>query len=190
MKANQFLQKDTNAQTQIRAVVTILALLIAIIIGVVVYFGVTDSVDEFSTVTERFYGYTTPTGTNDAVAGSNATAQVVTLKNSPYSTSNSSITVYCWNATGNVQSAPAVTINHKQVSIPAAPVRAYGTPLAYTQINVTYTSNIASAEGSEVTPMANTIFKLLPIVALVIVAAIILAVVLGFGGSGRKGGGL
>ena len=37
------------------------------------------------------------------------------------------------------------------------------------------------------TDMAATVFTLLPIVALVIVASIILAVVMGFGGSGKGG---
>lgn len=189
MKANQRLWKDTNAQTQMNAVVTVVALLLAIVIGVMVYFEVTESIDEFDVVTERFYGYTTPPVT-DLEGGSNFTATVVTLKNSPYSTDNSTITVYCYNATGVVQSAPAVDINHKQISIPASPARGDGTPLAYTQINVTYTTNMADTEGSDVTPMAESVFGLLPIIALIIVAAIILAVVLGFGGSGRKGGGL
>ena len=190
MKANQKLWKNTNAQTQVNVVVTVVALLVTIVIGVMVYFEVIAGVDELSETTEYFTGYTTPTGTADAVAGSNATVQTVTLTNSPYSTSNSTIAVVCYNATGAVQSSPAVTINHKQITIPAAPASGEGLPLAYTQINVTYTSNAARTESTDVTPMAESVFKLLPIVALVVVAAIILAVVLGFGAGGRKGGGV
>ena len=40
---------------------------------------------------------------------------------------------------------------------------------------------------NETTDMAATVFTLLPIIALVVVAGIILAVVLGFGGSKRGG---
>jgi len=44
----------------------------------------------------------------------------------------------------------------------------------------------ANESKNETTDMASTVFSLLPIVALVVVAAIILGVVLGFGG-GRAG---
>ena len=194
MKANQKLWKNTNAQTQINVVVTVLALLITIVIGVMVYFEVINSVDDLSETTEYFTGYTIPT-TAGSTGGSNASQQTVTLKASPYSTSNSTITVVCYNATGATKSSPAVTINGKQITIPAASndsggTGASGTPLGYTQINITYTSNTARAQSTDVTPMAQSVFTLLPIIALVIVAAIILAIVLGFGGSGRKGGGL
>ncbi|GAH73997.1 unnamed protein product, partial [marine sediment metagenome] len=119
MKANQKLRNDTNAQVNV--VVGLVALLITIIIGVMVYFEVVGSVDELEERTEVFTGFSTPTGTADAVAGSNATVQIVTLSNSPYSTSNNTISVVCYNATGAIQSSPAITISGKEITIPAAP---------------------------------------------------------------------
>ena len=198
MKANQKLRTDTNAQSQMHAVVTIIALLIAIVIGVMVYYEVIDNVDQLTETTEYFTGYDLGTGQNGThTGGSNASIQTITLSSSPYSTDNSTISVICFNdsATAILQcqqtSSPPVVINHRTVTIPAAPTHGNGTPLTYSRINVTYTSKTARAQGTDVTPMAQSIFTLLPIIALVIVAAIILAVVLGFGGgAGRKGGGI
>ena len=45
----------------------------------------------------------------------------------------------------------------------------------------------ANSSKNDTTDMASTVFSLLPIVALVIVASIILAVVMGFGGGGKGG---
>ena len=192
MKANQKLRTNNNAQSQIQSVVLVVALLLTIVIGVMVYFEVIEGVDELAETTEVFTGYTLPgssAGIFDAT-GSNATQTIVTLTNSPYSTDNSTISVVCRNTTGSVDSSPAVKFNSRQIIIPASPSNVIGTPLGYNQIRVTYTSNAARSQSTEVTPMAQTIFTLLPIIALVVVAAIILAVVLGFGGSGKSGGGL
>jgi len=46
-------------------------------------------------------------------------------------------------------------------------------------------TDTANDSKNDTTDMAETVFTLLPIVALVIVAAIILGVILGFGGSGK-----
>jgi len=175
----------------------VVSLLISIIIGVIIYFEVIDSVEQFNEATERFTGYTLPTGTH-SLGGSNYTVTLITLTSSPYSIDNSTISVVCYNSTGHFTSSPAVGINGREITIPPSPLKVLGNPLGFNQINVTYTSNTARTQSHEVTPMASTVFSLLPIIALVVVASIILAYVLAFGGgtgntgggSGRKGGGV
>jgi len=56
--------------------------------------------------------------------------------------------------------------------------------LVFWEVNdaITLGSADANTSRNETTSMASTVFSLLPIVALVVVAAIILGVVLGFGG--------
>ena len=193
MKANRSLRTETNAQADIQTVVGVVALLLTIVIGVLIYFEVIESADDFTETTEYFKGYDIPTST-DPGNGDNATDTTVTLRASPYSTSNGTISVVCYNATGNEPSSPTVKINGRQVTIPAAPVSPTlpgdTPPLGYTQINITYTSNAARAQSNDVTPMAQTVFQLLPLIALVVVASILLVIVLSFGGTGRKGGGL
>lgn len=49
-------------------------------------------------------------------------------------------------------------------------------------------SAAANTSKDATTDMASTVFTLLPIIALVVVASIILGVVIGFGGGGGKGG--
>jgi cobalamin biosynthesis Mg chelatase CobN len=190
MKANKKqLNKNSEAAINMQVAITIVGLLLAIVIGVMVYFNTIDNITEFAQTTEYFTGYTLPTDSAHT-GGSNASVQHITLENSPYSTSNSTITVICYNATGATTSSPPVTINHKTITIPAASSHAGTTtsavPKGYSQINVTYTSKIARAQSTDVTPMASTVFTLAPIIALVVIAAIVLVVVLGFG-KGRRG---
>ena len=60
--------------------------------------------------------------------------------------------------------------------------------LVFWEVNdsITLDSTDANESRNETTDMASTVFSLLPLVALVVVASIILAVVMGFGGG--KGG--
>jgi len=60
--------------------------------------------------------------------------------------------------------------------------------LVFWEVNdsITLSSSDANTSRNETTDMASTVFALLPLVALVVVASIILAVVMGFGGG--KGG--
>lgn len=180
MKANRKLKLDNSGATYTAVIAGLVALLLTIVIGVMLYFEVTDSVDQFDEVTETFTGYTRYN--HGAGTGSNKTGVTITLDNSPYSSSVTNVT--CWNASGtsayNRQSYPSFGLNHKTISIAADAAR------NFTQVNVTYTSNIAQAEGSDVTPMAQTVFALAPIIALVVVAAIIIGIVILFGG-GRRG---
>ena len=170
--------KNRNAYAQ--AVTGVVAFLLVIVIGVMIYFNVADGVDQYNEVEETFTGYTQYTNTGGTGAGSNYTGIVFTLGNSPDGTSNTNVT--CWNASGSsiVLSYPTFTVNHKQVKIGA------GAASNFTQVNVTYTSHLSS-DATENTDMAATVFALIPIVALTIVASIILLLVLGFGGGGKSG---
>jgi NADH:ubiquinone oxidoreductase subunit 6 (subunit J) len=60
--------------------------------------------------------------------------------------------------------------------------------LVFWEVNdsITLSSDTANTSRNQTTSMASTVFSLLPLIALVVVAAIILAVVLGFGG-GKTG---
>ena len=51
---------------------------------------------------------------------------------------------------------------------------------------VTLGSAAANTSRNATTSMASTVFGLLPLIALVVVASIILSVVMGFGGGGKK----
>ena len=170
MKANQKvkqLREDTSAYTKM--VGGIVSLLLVIIISVLVFWSVSDSVDSFNEVDETFTGYS---------HGDNASAQTVELDNSPNSESDTNVT--CYSSTAGTLSYPTFSVNQKDVTIAA------GSASNYTQVNVTYTSNMGT-DATETEDMASTVYALAPIVALVIVASIILAVVMGFGG-GKKGG--
>lgn len=171
MKANQKTRFTSDNQGYVQVIAGIVALLIAIIIGVMVYFEVTDSVSEFGEVAETFTGYS---------ATDNASAWNVNLLNSPVNTNNCNVT--CYNSTGTSESYPTFTLNLRTVSVAADAAD------EFSQVNVTYTSNIANTEAGA-TSMASTVFGLLPLIALVVIAAIILGVVLAFG-KGGKGGGL
>lgn len=172
MKANRkFKTDETGSTTQV--VATLITLMLTIVIGVMVYYEVSGGVADFSEQTETFTGYTALTA--------NASAWSVTLTNSPDGTGNCNVT--CYNVTAGNLSYPTYNLNHKSIEV-AADVSHY-----FTQVNVTYTSHAGTDEDTATT-MAGTVFVLLPIIALVIVAAIILGIVLGFGGSGKSGGGL
>jgi len=62
--------------------------------------------------------------------------------------------------------------------------------MVYWQLQGSFTLTTDSANTSRdgVNSMASTVFSLLPIIALVVVASIILAVVMGFGGGSKSGG--
>jgi len=161
------LLKDKNGYAKI--IGGLIALLLVIIVGVMVYWETQGSIDEFGTVTEVFTGYS---------HGDNASAQTVTLSNSPNSASDVNVT--CYSSTSGTLSYPTFSVNQKLITIAA------GSASNYTQINVTYTSHIGAGEDAA-SDMAGTVFGLLPIVALVVVASIIIGVIIGFGGSNRRG---
>lgn len=168
MKANQKtkLSNDNTAFTKV--VGSLVALLLMIIVGVLVYWETQGSIDSFDERVERFTGYS---------HGDNASAQEIELDNSPTGTSDTNIT--CWSSTAGTLSYPTFTLNGKYATIAA------GSASNYTQINATYTSNMGSSED-DASDMAATVFSLAPIIALAVVAAIIIGVIMGFGGSSRR----
>jgi len=161
------------------------AFLITIIVGILVFWALSGTMPGNSEQTEYFTGYTLPTG-SDSSGGSNDTATVITLSYVPYSTSNSTIAVVCYNSTGETQTSPPVTIANRKVTIQSGSGTA--NPAGYDQVNVTYTPMVDSQTAGTET-MATTVFALLPIIMLVVVAGIILGVVMMFGGN-KSGGGM
>jgi len=187
MKANQSIKLNNEGYVQV--VGGIVALLIAIIIGVMLYFAVTESNTAFddsisiTTTTDissvAFTNYTSPGG---AQAGSNFTGVTIQVEYSIGSVTN----ITCWDQVSVLSYAETAEtdyhINGDRLTIIAGQVS------NFTQLNVTYVSQIASAEGDN-TAVAQNVFALMPIIALVVVAAVLLGIVLVFG-RGRKGGGL
>jgi hypothetical protein len=168
MKANQRLKlKDDHGYFQV--IGGIVALLIFLVIGVMLYFNVSEGVDEFGIVVETFGPYADTT---------NGSAWTVTLENSPVNIASTNVT--CCNISAGVDSWPTFTLNFKTVRAAADAAN------NFTQVNVTYTSNIASLESGN-TNMAGTVFTLAPIIALVVVAVVLLGVILTFG-KGKRGG--
>jgi len=168
-----------NKNGYIKAVGGLVALLIVIIVGIMIFWQTTDSMPaQESSRTEIFTGYTLPDG-SDSSGGSNDTAQTVTLAYVPYSTTNASITVYCYNSSAETQTAPPVTIANRAVTIQSGSGTA--NPAGYSQINVTYTPKIYIDSATTKT-QATTTFNLLPIIAIVIVGSILIGLVIGFGG--------
>lgn len=157
------------SESSMKLVGTLVALLIIIIIAGMVYYSIVDNTDQFSEVTDTTTGYS---------HGDNASAWSIYLDNSPDGTSNLNIT--CYSATAGTLSYPSFTLSNEKVSVAA------GAASNFTQVNATYTSKMATAEEG-ITEDAGTVFSLLPIIALVVVASVILLYVIGFGG-GRKGG--
>ena len=169
MKANKKTRLKDNNKGYVRVVGTIVAFLLMVIVAVLIYWETQGSIDQFGEVVETFTGYTYT---------DNGTAWSVELDNSPIGTSDTNVT--CCNVTTGDESYPAFTLHHRTIGV-AADAADY-----FTQVNVTYTSNMANSEDST-SDMASTIFDLLPIIALAVVAVIIIGVIMGLG-SGKKGG--
>lgn len=180
MKANQKTKLKKNDKAYIEVIGGLVALLITIIIGLMIYFEVSTGVTSFDEDTlETFTGYTRYASAAGTQTGSNFTGISITLRNSPINAANTNVT--CWNeSTAQQHSYPTFSVNHRTVSF------AGGAASNFTQVNVTYDTNIAVQEA-DTSAQAGTVFGLMPIIALVVVAAILLGVVLAFGG-GKRGG--
>jgi len=174
MKANRKFKsftQDTGGYQKIIA--ALVALLLTILIGIMVYWEVSESIDMTADTVETFTGYS---------ASANATAWTVDLEEHPTGTSATNVT--CYNSTSKNESYPAFTLSSRTISV------AGDAADEFSQVNVTYTSTGAEAADG-VDSMSSTVFDLLPLIALVVIAGIILAIVLGFGGDGKgKNGGL
>ena len=161
-----------------QSVGAVIALLVTIIVVILVFWNITGNLSGMTEQTETFTGYTLPTG-GDSSGGSNDTAQIINLSYVPYSTANGTISVVCYNSTGNTQTSPPVTISNRQVTIQSGSGTA--NPAGYDQINVTYTTMIESA-STQTRTTATTTFALLPIIAIVAIGALLVGLVVAFGG--------
>jgi hypothetical protein len=191
MKANikSKLYHNDNAYSQV--VTGIVALLLTIVIGVMIYYEVDDGVDQFS-YSSYADTFTTYEGGGAFVnwlggaTGSNHTGGTIVLDNTISSISN--FTAYNASYTNGAPEDWGVLgtdyhINGKRIVVHADELK------NFTQLNITYTTNVAG-DGVEETGTASTVFSLVPLIALVVIAAIILGLVLMFGAGGKKGGGL
>lgn len=153
-----------------KIVSVVVALLVTIGVGAYVLFAVLEAPDAFSSESyEEFGPYADTT---------NASAWSVALESSPTGTSDVNVT--CVNITAGAESYPTFTLNRKTVSVAADAAS------NFTQVNVTYTSR-ANAAGDDTREQSGTIMEMLPIIALVMVAAIIIGIVVSMGGeSGKK----
>ena len=174
MKANKKTKLYHDNHGYVKVVGSLVALLLMIIVGILVYWETQGSIDKFSEVTDTITS--TASGTAFS-ATTNASAWIVELDNSPTGTGATNIT--CYNSTGKTESFPTFTLSNRLVSVAADAADEFD------QVNATYTSNIANTEDST-SSMAATVFDLLPIIALAVVASIIIGVIIGFGGSGKR----
>jgi hypothetical protein len=185
MKANRLVKLKTNQDGFIAQVGGLVALMVTIIIAIMVYWSVSPNVAP-SSVYEEFTGYTHGTGSS-STGGSNYTAQTVTLQYAPYSETNSTMTLetYSPDQSSGVPQCPPKTIDmaSKQVTVQAGETGAgtAGNPRNYTQINVTYTTLVSEQIKDNVNPTANTVFNLLPVIAIVVIGSILIGLVMGFG---------
>lgn len=182
MKANKFIKElKPDKSGYIQVVGGLVALLLLIILAVMVFWETRDSMS-FDSVTETF---TSDSDSNaftryTSLAGSNYTGEEVKLGNS-----ESSITsVYVWNGTGQAAELCTLTTHYTVTDDRFINIVA-DSRSNFTQVNVTYISKMAQAEDSTGT-MAVTVFDLLPIIALAVVASVIIGVIIGFGGATRK----
>ena len=169
-----------------KVVVGIVALLLAVIIGIMVYWE-TASIDQYEdssleTFTSDSDGntFTRYSGT----AGSNYTGEVIELANSANSVTN----ITCWNESGGSEDESYLETEGTHYTVNGKYLTLVGDQASnFTQVNVTYVSNIASTE-SGASDMASTVFSLVPIIALIVVASILIGVIYTLGSGGRKGG--
>jgi hypothetical protein len=149
----------------------VVALLLTIIIGVMVYSFISTSTNEFSALHyEVFTGYDSATA--------NASDWSVTIAYLP--TGSSDVLVECTNSSDSSWSTPSFILLDKTVSVSADGADEFD------EVYVNYTGMVGNQVENQITPMSSTVFNLLPIIALVAVAGIILGVILGFG-SGKAG---
>ena len=177
MKANKKVIQNIgkNDSGYVKVVGGLIALLLMIIVAILVYWETQGAISAFEESSETITSDID--GTAFVALTTNASAWVIELGNTPTGTGATNIT--CFNSTSKTESFPAFTLSNKQVSV-AADAADY-----FDQVNATYTSNMASNEDG-VSDMATTVFDLLPVIALAVVASIILGIIIGFGGSGKR----
>jgi len=182
MKANkkQLLSDDNAFNPQV--VSGFVVLLISIIVGILIFWSLsggmplTDTQTETVTTDITGTAFSLPTN-GDSDDGSNASAWAIQTLYLPSSTTGVNVT--CYNSTGTSESYPTFTLSNRRIDVSADVADGFN------QVNLSYTTKF-STEKTGTETMASTVFALLPIIALVLVAGIILAVVMGFG---KKQGG-
>ena len=179
MKANkkQLLSDDNAFNPQV--VSGFVVLLITIIIGILIFWSLSSGMPltntQAETKTSDITGTAFVVGTAPTYAtGTNASAWAIMVNYLPSSAGNVNVT--CYNSSGIVgddESYPTFTLSNRRIDVSADGADSFD------QVNVTYTTKF-STEKTGTETMANTVFGLLPIIALVLVASIILAIVMGF----------
>jgi hypothetical protein len=149
----------SNQPSYTQLVTGIVALLVVIIAGVMIFWQISDSLVETGTVSETFTGYS---------HGDNASSQTVELDDVPHTVSN----VTCWSSTAGTLSYPTSSFNGRDLTV--------GTCSNYTQINVSYTSEKGES-AEEANDMFTTLVPLMVIIALVLVAGVIIGIISRFG---------
>jgi len=178
MKANSKSKLTNDNTAYVKVVGGLVALLLMIIIGVMVYWETQGSIEGFGSVTE--YITSDSDGNTFVLTTSNGTGELLELE---YSI-NSVTTLTCYNSSnGSTYTLSTEGTNYntngKFLQIEA------GQGDEFNQVNVTYVPNMGAGEDST-SDMASTIFSLLPIIALAVVAAIIIGLIIGFGGSSKR----
>lgn len=162
------------------AVGLIIALFLSIIIGVTIY----HTVGNISSISQQWSGNTSVLADPDYAN--------FTLSLTDYPHSATETRVYWWNETGqtwnNLAAGTNGTATHRwtlnsdrTIWFNVTHNETGESVIGMKGVNVSYNSSGAVSKRDDVNPMSATIFALLPIVGLVIVAAVILTVVLGLG---------
>ena len=190
MKANRKFKCDIRAEFGMKESITLVALLLTIIVGVLVYFSITDNIDQF----DNSYSvvFTTDSDGNSFTMGSgstlttssNYTGEMIELDNTPSSVTN----ITCYNSTAASESWATTQgshykLNGRYLTIVADTTGA--TVSQYDQLNVSYDTILADSEA-DATSTAETVFTLAPVIAIVMVASVILFVVLSMGKGGKR----
>lgn len=154
------------AEQKMIPLVTIIVLLVAVGIGAFVYFNVTE-VGEMSPVTDRFTGLT------------NASDTTVTLSFVPYSSGEFAGTWY--NSSSAAWASLSAGMYTYSGQTPLLKTLNDNDGLNMTACNLTYTTQAGVMMRDHVQPTAGTVFTLAPIIAVVMIAAVILGIIMGFG---------
>lgn len=152
----------------------IIAILIAIIIGVLVYYSIATT-GEMGRVTDTF----TATNATNVTSTLTYTPQSDTEMNVTYYNSSAATwhTVPSTNWTRSGRTMTFIVLNGTGVST-------YDANLS--QVRYRYYTDTGQTVRDNVDPQASVVFTLAPIVAIVMIASVILAVVSGFGGGKQE----
>lgn len=171
------------------AINTIVVFLLVIVIGLMVYYTVSNT----QSLSQRW------TGNTSVLADPDFANFQITLDDYPDSATETR--VYWWNETGqawnNLAAGTNGSANHRwtlnndrTIWFNVTHNESGNTVIGMKGVNISYNNTAAVVKRDTVNPMAGTTFGLLPVIVFVMVAAIILGMVIMFGGSKKGGGGL